>query len=192
MATENRYINIYFKAGGENGSEEGAIQEQPGDEPALSSDGAQSNPLTVTINSSENQVLFRKCGIRTQKGFETSGNTTIGFTGGVDLPKDSSGNPQGLTCLCWRIAADRDTLANSGITAQNMASAQNSLDKVETLRRLVITDKIEATANKIFWIMVLAASDEQPVVDKSVSIVTTATIAAVDSSDTTGTGTTTP
>lgn len=180
MAAENKFINIYFKAGGENGSEEGAIQEQPGDEPALSSDGAQSNPLTVTINSSENQALYRKCGIRTNKDYVTSGDTTISFSGGKKLPNDSNGNSPGLTCLCWRIAATKEALEQSGITAQNMASAEKSEDTVANFRRLVITEPITSTKNTLFWIMVLAASDEQPVVDKSVSIVTTATIAAVD------------
>lgn len=183
MANENKFINIYFLAGGTN--DEGAIDTTIGTETALSSEGSQTNPLTVTINSSNNQAIYRKCGIRTTTGHETSGDVTISFTGGSQIAGQSDATK--TTHLCWRIAKTKGELETAGIDQSSMLTMTDP-DVPANKMKLTFTEaddgKITATANKLFYIMVLAASDETPMVDRGVSIVTTATIAATDTGTT--------
>lgn len=169
-STANPYINIYFKKGTDSNSE-GAITETPdlANDEFLSSDSERSNPLTVTINSSTGEAQYRKCGIRTQTGFKTTGDTVISFAGGNPI---GEGDNAPKTNLCWRIAKTREELAGSSLTNQNITT------DTTTLTSLTISEPIVSTANTLFYIMVLATENESPTVDTSVSIVTTATIAA--------------
>lgn len=195
----NRFINIYCNAGktgvsAETGDFTGLTppaNDIDDDEWILSSNNQNTQPLVVTINSSENQAVYRQCAIRTRKQYETSGDTVIGFTGGKDIVENDTS--KGSTIVCWRIAKFQDELENYGIDATTMITRKDESDpdldpatgrtgyKLNVDRtKLKITEKIESTKYTTFWIMVLAASDENPVIDNSVSIVTTATIAMVE------------
>lgn len=172
MATpEGGYINIYF-ADVTDSAPEGAIVETAGQagEKALSSGDATTNPLTVTINSSQGEKVFRKCGIRTANGYETVGTTTISFEGGTDLAEQNAKYAGKTSKICWRIAATKAELEAANIDS-------NNVDSNESCMSLPLTG-INDTKNTLFYIMVLSVDQENPTVDTSVKIVTTATIAA--------------
>ncbi len=67
----NTYINLYMNnptAGGTDGT-------------AISTDGAYTSPLTVSLDASINESKTVKLAVRTESGYTTSGNTTISDSG---------------------------------------------------------------------------------------------------------------
>ena len=67
----NNYINLYMNnptAGGTDGT-------------AISTDGAYTSPLTVSLDASINESKTVKLAVRTESGYTTSGNTTISDSG---------------------------------------------------------------------------------------------------------------
>lgn len=182
MANENKFINIYYLdpvEGATGDAAYGAITTAIGAEQPLSSEGNQSKPLTVTINSSENKAVYRKCGIRTMPNFKTTGDVTIAFQSTRKIDPTNTSDSAPTTDLCWRIGNSIEDFA--GIDQTTFLG-----DKINAARTLTIngqSEEIVATQNRLFYIMVLAASDEEPTVDRSVSIVTTATIAAVEAAN---------
>ena len=67
----NQYINLYMNnptAGGTDGT-------------AISLDGSQTAPLSVTLDASKSESKTVKCAVRCESGFMTSGFTTISFAG---------------------------------------------------------------------------------------------------------------
>ena len=63
----NPYINVYM-----NNPTEGDV-----DGTALSTDGAGTSPLVITLDASQNEIKTAKLAIRTEAGYATTGNTTI-------------------------------------------------------------------------------------------------------------------
>lgn len=128
----NAYINIYTgnpTVGKTDGTQ-------------ISVDGAQTAPLSVTIDAAKAEMQYVKCAVRTEPGYKTSGNTTISFTG--------------TTAAKWAICAD-----NNYTEAAAQAATYTS--------DLTITDEI-TNANKIVWIKVSSSTDEAPSKDISVKI----------------------
>lgn len=67
----NAYINIYKNnptAGGTDGT-------------AVSTDGAYTSPITVTLDAANNESQTVKLAIRTEAGYTTTGSTTISDNG---------------------------------------------------------------------------------------------------------------
>lgn len=177
------YINIYFldgadqdgytvsKLGAENKVGSITTVASPSDK-KIGSDANGNDPLTVTINSSNEEIVYLKCGIRTAEGYKAEGNVTISFGDGTDLSKQDATKYAGLkTNICWRVAETLQELYESGLTGANI---HEDLTKCASVELKGVKD----TVNTIFYIMVLAVSQEEPTVDNSVKIVTTATIAA--------------
>lgn len=66
-----KYIALYTDnptAGGTDGT-------------VISENGAQTSPLSVTLDASKNETKTVKCAIRCATGYETTGTTVIGFSG---------------------------------------------------------------------------------------------------------------
>lgn len=63
----NAFINAYMGNPTEGGT----------DGTAISTDGAQTAPLVVNLDASQNEVKKIKLGLRCESGYTTSGNTTI-------------------------------------------------------------------------------------------------------------------
>lgn len=135
----NAYINVYtgnVVAGGTGGS-------------PVSLDGAQTNPITASLDGTTNESKIVKCALRCSTGYKTTGNVTMAFTGD--------------TAAKWGIAAD------NGYADETAASAATFVDT------LTISDTVDAT-NKIFWLKVSSDSTEDPKNDTSVSLKVTATV----------------
>ena len=63
----NPYINVYMNNPTEGGT----------DGTAISTDGAQTSPLTMTLDASVNETKTAKLALRCEAGYTTTGNTTI-------------------------------------------------------------------------------------------------------------------
>ena len=63
----NPYINVY-----KNNPTAGAV-----DGTAISTDGAQTSPLVITLDASTNETKTEKLAIRCEAGYTTNGSTTI-------------------------------------------------------------------------------------------------------------------
>lgn len=63
----NPYINLYMNNPTEGGT----------DGTAISTDGTQLNPLTVTLDASKNESKKMKLAVRCEEGYQTSGAATI-------------------------------------------------------------------------------------------------------------------
>lgn len=133
MATPNEYINIYtgnVTKGGTDGS-------------LVSQNDLQTDPVSVSLDATKNEVKYIKCAIRTQPGYK-SNRTAISFVG--------------LTREKWQVAKDED-----------FANANDAKTKGLFRNSLVITDTINST-NTIIWFKVSSSSDERPRKDMTVSI----------------------
>ena len=67
----NQYISLYTNnptAGGTDGT-------------AVSLDGSETAPLSVTLDAATNETKTIKCAVRCGSGYKTSGDTTISFEG---------------------------------------------------------------------------------------------------------------
>lgn len=137
----SKYISIYG-----NNPTAGKV-----DGTAISEGGSFTNPLSVTLDASRAETAYVKCAIRCVSGYETAGDTIIGFEG-------NDGK--------WAVAADDDYTAD---TAKNAVYSES----------LTISDSIGNT-NKIIWIKASSSTDEDPQNDKSVNIRLTATIKAAE------------
>ena len=133
MATPNEYINIY-KDNVTKGKTDGTL---------VSQNDLQTDPVSVSLDATKNEVKYLKCAIRTQPGYK-SNKTAISFIG--------------LTREKWQIAKDEDF--KNETEAKTKGLFKNSL---------VITDTITST-NTIFWLKISSSSDEKPRKDMSVSI----------------------
>ena len=143
-ATLNPYINIYSLSAAE---EANAATAQG---TAISNNNTQTDPLSVTVNSSQtDSSVITCCVIRCQTGYQTAEGTTttISFTG--------------TTNNLWKISKTKNGTYSDRITYDGNSS-----------------DGIITTSNKVFYIKTEAAAGETPTIDTSVSIVVEATIAA--------------
>lgn len=66
-----KYIALYTDNPTEGGT----------DGTVISENGAQTSPLSVTLDASKNETKTIKCAIRCATGYETTGTTVIGFSG---------------------------------------------------------------------------------------------------------------
>lgn len=133
MATPNEYINIY----------KGTVTKGKTDGTLVSQNNFQTDPVSVSLDATTNEVKYLKCAIRTQPGYK-SNKTSISFIG--------------LTREKWQIAKDEDFKDET--EAKTKGLFKNSL---------VITDTVTST-NTIFWLKISSSSDEKPRKDMSVSI----------------------
>ena len=135
----NTYINVYTNnptAGAADGTQ-------------LSTDGAQTSPLSVTLNATSAESKICKCAVRCDSGYSATG-CTIKFTG--------------TTAAKWTIAVD-NSYADATAAAAATYSSSISLASV-------------SATNTVFWIKAASSTDETPQKDISVEIEVTATVAA--------------
>ena len=133
-------LKVYFNnptAGGTDGTE-------------ASEDGAQTSPIKAVIlaETSTAVSVAKKCALRCDSGYQTSGPVQLSF-------QDSQGQP--YTSANYKLAAD------NGFTEENVYDYATWLDS------LTINDTIGAT-NYIFWILMSAAAGETPKSDVSISL----------------------
>ena len=136
----NAYLNLYMSnptAGGTDGT-------------AISLGDTETAPLSVTLDASTNEAKILKVAIRCESGFQTVGNTTIGFTG--------------TSAAKWSIAADSSYADATAAAAATYSST------------LTISSAI-GTTNTIFWVKASSSSDETPGSDTSVNITVSAMVA---------------
>lgn len=111
----NAYINVYKNnptAGGTDGT-------------AVSTDGAYTAPITVTLDASQNESEKVKLAIRTESGYTTSGNTTISDSGDT--------NDRWKLCLTENGTYTDSITISSAITNANVVFyAQASSASTET------------------------------------------------------------
>lgn len=117
----------------------------------VSESGAQTAPVSVTLNATNAEVKAVKLAIRCDAGYQVSGDTVLTLTG--------------TNAAKWALCAD-----NSYADAA-AALAGGTFSSSLTLSGVVAT-------NTIFWAKAMSSTDETPVNDKTVSIQAVATIAA--------------
>lgn len=99
----NPYINAYINnptAGGTDGT-------------AVSTDGANTSPISFVLDASENESQIIKCALRTEPGYTTTGTVTI---------SDNNDDADRLK-LCW---TEDGTFADS-ISTANAISSVNTI-----------------------------------------------------------------
>ena len=134
------YINLYTNnptAGGTDGT-------------VVSLDGAQTSPISVTLDKTKAESKAIKCAIRCDTGYKTSGDVTISLSG--------------TTASKWKLAKD-----------SNYADAAAALTGATWADSIAISG-VGTTANTIFWVKASASTDENPSKDTSVSIKASCTI----------------
>lgn len=109
----------------------------------ISTDGAQTSPLSVTLDATNAESVIKKVALRCDTGYKTEGDTTISFNG--------------TTADKWLIATDANYADAKAAAAATFATT------------LTIADSIGDT-NKILWIKVSSATTEIPAKDISVTI----------------------
>ena len=124
----------------------------------ISEGGVQTSPLSVVLNSANNETKYVKCAIRTVSGFRTMGSTTLSF---VTKLEDGTYATTGGTVDKWKICADSET----GYTEDEV----KALADTSWSNSLVISDVISAT-NVIFWVKISSSEDETPATYTDVSI----------------------
>ena len=137
------YISLYCgnpTAGGTDGT-------------LISENMAQTSPLSVTLNATENEVKAMKVAIRCENGYRTTGNVVIGFK----FWDGSAYQETGGNISKWKLAAD------------NSYTKDNVLESAAWGDSLTISDVIRST-NHCFWVRAESSSDEKPQTDKSVAI----------------------
>ena len=138
----NKYINIY--AG--NPTSDGTDGTQ------VSTDGANTSPITVTLDASKSESATVKCAIRCETGYKTS-------TDGVALAFE------GTTATKWLVAY---SASNTGDTAPSESAFASTA---------TIPVQIEQK-NVIFWVKATSTTDENPANDTSVKLKVSAKIVA--------------
>lgn len=136
------YINIYT-----NNPSTGAT-----DGTLVSTDGTQTSPISVTLDSSSAETQAIKCSIRTNTGYTTIGDTIV-----KPQAYNATAKTYGATDK-WKIAIDNSFADSTAALAG--ASWQDSI---------TISDSITDT-NKIFWLKAISTADEGALVDTSVRI----------------------
>ena len=133
------YINLYTNnptAGGTDGT-------------VVSLDGAQTSPISVTLDKTKAESKAIKCAIRCDAGYKTSGDVTISLSG--------------TTASKWKLAKD-----------SNYADAAAALTSAAWADSIAVSGV--GTTNTVFWAKASASTDENPSKDTSVSIVASCTI----------------
>ena len=109
------YINLYMNnptAGGKDGT-------------AISTDGAYTSPLTVSLDASINESKTVKLAVRTESGYTTTGNTTISDNGDT--------NDRWKLCLTENgTFTDSITIPNAITNANTIFYAKASSANTET------------------------------------------------------------
>ena len=134
----NKYINIYAgnpTSGGTDGTQ-------------VSTDGANTSPITVTLDASKSESAKVKCAIRCEAGYKVVGDVTIA--------------PAGTSAVKWSVAYDSTATAAT-------APADSKFGASATI------PGVEAT-NVIFWVKATSSTDEDPSNDTTVKIQATGKI----------------
>lgn len=138
MATE--YISLYYDNPTVNGT----------DGTKISYGDDTSSPLYVTLEITAKETKYIKMAVRTESGYETTGDTVISFLND--------------TKARWSICAD-DNYDATSVQAATFSSS------------LTISDAI-THANKIFWIKVAIVDGDEVANDKTVQINLNTTVKA--------------
>ena len=151
----NAYINLYTNnptAGLADGTQ-------------VSTDGANTSPLTFTLDASIGESAVQKVALRCEPGYLTTGNTVITA---VDLDTTDSADHTNY----WTFAADN-----------NYADAAAANANATFTSSLTIAESIEVV-NKVFWVKASSSTGEPPQNDRTVGLrVTTVVAAAVVASE---------
>ena len=134
----NKYINIYAgnpTAGGTDGTQ-------------VSTDGANTSPITATLDASKSESATVKCAIRCETGYKVVGDVTIA--------------PTGTNAAKWLVAYDSTATADA-------APADSKFGTSATISGV-------AAANVIFWVKATSSIDEDPANDTTVKIQATGKI----------------
>ena len=134
----NKYINIYAgnpTSGGTDGTQ-------------VSTDGANTSPITVTLDASKSESAKVKCAIRCEAGYKVVGDVTIA--------------PAGTSAVKWSVAYDSTATAAT-------APADSKFGASATI------PGVEAT-NVIFWVKATSSTDEDPSNDTTVKVQATGKI----------------
>ena len=134
----NKYINIYAgnpTSGGTDGTQ-------------VSTDGANTSPITVTLDASKSESAKVKCAIRCEAGYKVVGDVTIA--------------PAGTSAVKWSVAYDSTATADTA-PADSKFSTSATVPGVEA-------------ANVVFWVKAASSADEDPSNDTTVKIQATGKI----------------
>lgn len=137
------YISLYCgnpTAGGKDGT-------------LMSENMAQTSPLSVTLNATENEVKAMKVALRCEDGYRTSGDALVNFK----FWDGSEYQYEGGNLSKWKLAAD------DGYTEENV------IDSASWADTLTISDVVGST-NHCFWVKAESSSDEKPQTDRTVAI----------------------
>lgn len=146
----NPYINVYMNnptAGQTNGTQ-------------VSLDGAQTTPISVTLDAGVAEHKIVKLAVRCETGYTTTGNTTI--TAHDINPDDAINNTSK-----WTFAADNNYANAEAAEAATFSSS------------LTIGTPI-GTTNTVFWAKATSDTTEAPGRDTTVALQVSATITAAD------------
>ena len=133
------YINLYTNnptAGGTDGT-------------VVSLDGAQTSPISVTLDKTKAESKAIKCAIRCDSGYKVSGDVTVSISG--------------TTAAKWKLAVDN-----------SYADAAAALTSAAWADSIAVSGV--GTTNIVFWAKASASTDENPSKDTSVSIKASCTI----------------
>lgn len=134
----NKYINIYAgnpTSGGTDGTQ-------------VSTDGANTSPITATLDASKSEITTVKCAIRCETGYKAVGDVTI--------------TPTGTNASKWSVAYDSTATADTA-PDNSKFGASTTIPGVEA-------------ANVIFWVKATSSTDEDPSNDTTVKIQATGKI----------------
>ena len=118
----------------------------------VSMDGAQTAPISVTLNATQAESKAIKLALRCDTGYKIDGNVALSLTG--------------TNSAKWKLALD-----NSYADAATALSSATWSDTIDVA-------SVEAT-NVIFWAKAASSTDETPAKDISVKVVATGTVVAV-------------
>lgn len=138
----NAYLNVYTN----NPTADGTDGTQ------VSTDGANTSPISATLDASKAESAKIKCALRCESGYKTS-------TDGVAL------SFEGTTATKWLVAYSAD---NTGDTAPSESAFASTA---------TIPVQIEQK-NVIFWVKATSTTDENPANDTSVKLKVSAKIVA--------------
>ena len=128
----NKYINIY--AGNPtSGSTDGT---------QVSTDGANTSPITVALDASKSESATVKCAIRCETGYKVVGDVTIA--------------PTGTNAAKWSVAYDSTATADT-------APDDSKFGATATIPNV-------AAANVVFWVKATSSAGEDPANDTTVKI----------------------
>ena len=134
----NKYINIYAgnpTSGGTDGTQ-------------VSTDGANTSPITVTLDASKAESAKIKCAIRCETGYNVVGDVSIA--------------PTGTNAAKWAVAYDSTATADT-------APDDSKFGATATISNVAVT-------NVIFWVKATSSTDEDPSNDTTVKILATGKI----------------